>query len=84
MIPLTKATRMGGSAAIGLIAVTLLVVGCGAPEGTGTVHMSAIKEVAASRGLADAKRAPISVDAGKVGRGKASAAPVKPQRGGHR
>jgi hypothetical protein len=46
--------------------------------------MSAIKEVAASRGLADAKRAPVPVDGGKQRPSNARVAPIKPQRQGHR
>ena len=81
----TKSIRLGGCAAASSVAAALLVAGCGGPEGAGTVNMSAVKEVAALRGLPDgARRLPVAANPPKAHRGNASVAPIKPQRGGHR
>jgi hypothetical protein len=80
----TKPIRLGGCTALALVAAALLFVGCGGPEGAGSVNMSAVKQVAASRGLPDGtKRPPAAENRPKPRRGKASIAPIKPQRGGH-
>ena len=58
---LTKAIRLRGCAAASFVAAAVLVVGCGGPEGAGTVNMSAAKEAAARRGLPDgSKRTPVT------------------------
>ena len=81
----TKAIRLGGCAAARFVAVALLVVGCGGPEGAGTVSITATKKAAAGRGLPDAaKDVPVAVSSPNARRGNASAASVKPQRQGHR
>jgi hypothetical protein len=81
----TKAIRLGGCAAASFVVAALLIVGCGGPEGAGTVSISAAKEAAASRGLPDtSERLPVAVNPPDARRGNASVAPVKPQRQGHR
>ena len=81
----TKAIPLGSSAAAIVLSAALLVAGCGGPDGAGTLNMSAVKKVAASRGLPDgSKGQPAQVNPTKAHRGKASVAPIKPNRGGHR
>ena len=81
----TKAIPLGGCAAANVVAVALLVAGCGGPDGAGTLNMSAVKKVAASRGLPDGSKVhPAQVNPTKARRGKASVAPIKPNRAGHR
>jgi hypothetical protein len=80
----TKETPLGGCAAATVVTAALLVAGCGGPDGAGTLNMSAVKKVAASRGLPDgSKGLPAPVNPTKARRGKATAAPIKPKRGGH-
>jgi hypothetical protein len=80
----TKTIRLCGCAAAMVVAVSLLIAGCGGPDGAGTLNMSAVKAVAASRGLPDGgKDLPAPVSKSKARRGKASFAPIKPVRGGH-
>jgi hypothetical protein len=81
----TKAIRFRACALASFMAVALYVVGCGGPEGAGTVNLSAAKEAAASRGLPDATNsAPVAANVPQARRGDAPVARVKPQRQGHR
>jgi hypothetical protein len=80
----TKTIRLCGCAAATVVELCLLVAGCGGPDGAGTLNMSAVKAVAASRGLPDgSKGLPAPVSKSKARRGKALVAPIKPVRGGH-
>ena len=81
----TKRFRLCGCAAATVVELSLLVVGCGGPDGAGALNMTAVKAVAASRGLPDgSKGLPAPVSKSKARRGKAAVAPIKPVRGGHR
>jgi hypothetical protein len=81
----TKPIRLGNGAAASVVCAALLVVGCGGPEGAGTVHIAAAKEAAERRGITVAdKRAPAAVKLPTARRAGAPVARVKPQRGGHK
>jgi hypothetical protein len=77
----SRTIRSGGRAAASFVTAAIFFTGCGGPEGAGTVNMTAAKEIAAQRGIADGgKRAPVAGKASDPRRGRT---PVKPQRQGH-